>query len=400
MATIINERRIVDENITKFEERMNSKVIRFVDHTPVYTEYYHIINTETTTDDGYVDIESLVGARSPIRYQKINQFPLYGIESLVPQIQDADYGLDSTIEGDAIIMPGTIKPLQNSFFIINHVKIPAIFRVTEIAYDNVRPDNYYQIHFRLEFIDEERIKQLEAKVLEDCECVLENIGSENRCVIKSKDYIQLEKIHTMYSDMVTMYLELFYNATHNSVLTRYGTKHHLYDPFLSHFININDLFARKNSLQSSFLTDQFGDPLFSIKYERSVYRWIEKPTVHDVSRFPYILFPAASNPNSTFHFYYDYDIIAMDVAGYCEAPYVNGMEYVFDDKMVEAIQKGEETGNPYVDLLIKHVTQKEISIYDIELDFHRELAKLHSNVEMYRFTPIILYIIKQTLNNF
>lgn len=392
---------MVDENIKKFEERMQSKIIRFTDHTQTYTTYYHIANPNSTTDDGFVDIESLVGARSPFRYQKINGFPIYGLEALIPQLSDTDFGLDSNIEGEAIILPGTIKPCPNSFFLIDHLELPAIFRVTEISYDNIRPDNFYQIHYKLEFIDEERIQQLDQKVLEDCECVLENIGSEERCIIQSKDYSQLQKIQTLYRDMVSTYLDIFYDSTHNSLISHYKDDKYLYDPFMTYFINTHGLFEQKNSFKVIRLTDQMNDPYFKIKYERSLYRLIERQDPMLINQVPYNLVVAAANENSTFHFHYAYDIYAVDLVGLYNGSGILGMDYIFSDEMVEKIKNGEECkDNPFLDMMIKYIHKKEISIYDIDLEMHRELLHLHSNIEIYFFTPIILFILKEVMKNY
>ena len=44
-------------------------------------------------------------------------------------------------------------PLENDYFMIPILHDVYLFRVTEIAYDNVMPDNFYKISFMLEFID-------------------------------------------------------------------------------------------------------------------------------------------------------------------------------------------------------------------------------------------------------
>lgn len=401
MPIIIDERRMVDDNIKAFEERMNSNIVRFVDHTQTYVTYYHIINNNTTTDDGFIDIESLVGARSPIRFQKIAKFPLYNIESLVPQLQDSDFGLDTSIEGEAIILPGTIKPLPNSFFVIDHLSIPAVFRVTEIAFDNLRPDNYYQIHYRLEYIDEERISQLEMKVLEDCECVLENIGSEERCIIKSVDFIQLQKVEDLKRDMIQVYLHMFYDEVHNSLLTPYPpTGGYLYDPFLAFFINKHQLLKQKNGITTILLTDQFSDPMMKMKYERSLYRLIERQDISLLHNVPYNLFPATANMNSSFYYHFARDVLAVDLVGFCNGVSILGMEQIFSDDSIDILREGDHVDNPFMNLLMDFMHQKELSIYDIDLEMNTELLKLQTNLELYFFTPILIYIINRIVERY
>jgi len=41
-----------------------------------------------------------------------------------------------------------------------------------------------------------------------------------------------------------------------------------------------------------------------------------------------------------------------------------------------------------------------LNIYDIDLSLNDELIQLDANLEMFFITPILLYIIKQTVNEF
>lgn len=400
MAIVINEKRMVDDNIDAFEQRMKSKAIRFLDHTQTYVTYYHLLNSESTTDDGFVDIESIVGARSPFRYQKITSFPLYGIENLVPQLQDGDFGLDMNIEGEAVIMPSTIKPLQNSFFVIEHLGIPAVFRVTEITYDNIRPDNYYQIHYRLEYIDDERIAQLDKKVLDNCVSVMENIGSEEKCIIKSIDYIQLEKIEKMKHDMIQVYLHMYYDDTHNSLIAPYPGGGYLFDPFLAYFVNKNQVLKIKNGITSILLTDQFDDPYLKLKYERSFYRIVERRDISLLNTISYNLFPAYVNENSSFHYHYAHDVLAVDLIGMSSGVNIIGTEQLLSDASVESLKQGEDTTNSVLNLLMHFLHNDEQSIFDIPLDLNTEVLKLNSSLEVYFMTPVLCYVIDQIIANY
>ena len=74
MGFLINEEKLMEDNIFKFENRLNSQLTRFLDKSPVFVTYYHINVNESTTDEGFRDIESIIGNRSPLRFQKIENF--------------------------------------------------------------------------------------------------------------------------------------------------------------------------------------------------------------------------------------------------------------------------------------------------------------------------------------
>ena len=147
MAFLIDEQKFVDDNAFKFENRLNSQVTRFLDKSPVFVTYYHVDSDETTTDGGFKDVNALWGKDSPIKYKKIENLPLYGFDSVQLNLQDTDQGLDTEYSGDAILLPNTVKPLQNDFFTVNHVKGVFLFRVTQVDYDTIRPDNFYKITY-------------------------------------------------------------------------------------------------------------------------------------------------------------------------------------------------------------------------------------------------------------
>ena len=74
---------VINGNIFKFENRLNSQISRFLDKSPVFVTYFHINVNETTVDGGFKDIEDIVGNRSPLKFQKIENFPIYGLEPVV-----------------------------------------------------------------------------------------------------------------------------------------------------------------------------------------------------------------------------------------------------------------------------------------------------------------------------
>ena len=211
MGFLINEEKLMEDNIFKFENRLNSQLTRFLDKSPVFVTYYHINVNESTTDEGFRDIESIIRNRSPLRFQKIENFPMYGLDQVVLAIQDSEQGLDTEYSGESVVLPNTIKPLQNDIFRINHVKGSFLFRVTEVQYDNIRPDNYYKIGFRFEWLDDEKVEKLDNQVEEKFSCILQNIGTEENCLIQEDYYEQLNKVDALFDDMVKTYKVLFYN---------------------------------------------------------------------------------------------------------------------------------------------------------------------------------------------
>lgn len=397
MAFLLDEQKLVEDNIFEYENRIShSEITRFLESTPVFTTYYHINVNETTTDDGFRDIESIIGNKSPLRFQKITNFPIYNLEAVMLALEDSESGLDSNYTGEACILPNTIKPLPNDFFLINHLNKSYIFRITEIGYDNIRPDNYYKIGFRLEYLDDIRAEELNNQVNDVFSCVLQNIGTENQCIIQEEYLNRIHEIDTMYNDMVQTYMTIFYNKIYNCFLGEYNGGMKIYDPFQAQFFNKHGLLNKKNDYSTIVLSPAFNDNKRDIKYEKSIYRIFERRDVRLLTNFPYHLIGGVSKTDSPFARWNDRSVLIVDIPilkEECECE-------LFSNDILNTFKFNAPTDSIYIEFMQKFIRNEEMSIYDIPLNLNEVLLSLNANEEVYFYTPILLYIIKEIVTSF
>lgn len=399
MATLIKEENFINQNVLKYDDRFQSPIVRFIEQAPTFVTYYHINVNESTTDRGYNDVESIIGEKSPIRFQQINDFPIYGIDQIVTQLQDTETGLDVSYEGEGIILPNTIKPLQNDYFIIPYVGTNILFHIIGIEYDNIRPDNFYKIQFSLDVIDEEKKDTLLKQVHDEYTCILENIGSENKCIIQREFVDQLNKIDKLYSDMVSLYMSIFYNERYNVLLGEMAGGYLLYDPYMISFINEHQLFTKKNDLDTIYLEgEQVVDNKFKLKYERSIYRFFERRSVDLIKPFYYTTIQGITRHESAFYRWGDESVYIVDI------PSQFGSENTFrilPDITIDTIKLNGPTDSKYLKLIQRFIRNEQpLNIYDIDLTLNDELIKLDANLEMFFITPLLLYIIKKSIEEF
>ena len=396
MAIIINEQRMVDDNTFLYEEKIKSPTSRFLDSTPIYVTYYHINNNESTADDGFNDIDELVGRSSPLRFNKIEKFPMYGMDQIVLQIQDGEAGIDSSYESDGIILPGTIKPLINDYFIIPILKDDYVFRVTNITYDNVMPDNFYKIDFKLEYIDGDKIHDLENQKIDEYVCVLENIGTDTNCIIEKAEFTKIKEIEKMYNTIIDFYKAMFYNERHNVFMCQLDNLRNLYDPLQAEFINKHSLFKIKNDLSTMILTDQYDDSKRMLKYSKSIYKYIEMRDHKLLSTFRYNTRPGITIHESSFYRWHDKTVDVLDIP--TVIPEGTGYQVLSDD-YVYALKYNSEVEGDYATLMQRFVRGENLRVKDIPLNLDQELVYLNNNLEVFFFTPIIMYIIRTVIKN-
>lgn len=393
MAYIINEQKMVEDTTFQFENRFKSPTARFIDTTPVFVTYYHVDTDNTTVDEGFLDVASVIGHRSPIRFNKIENFPLYGMDQIVLNIAEDDQGLDTTWDGDGIVLPKTIKPVPNDFFVIPTLKDYYIFRVTNIQYDTIMPDNYYKIEFKLEYIDSTKLEEIEKQVLEEHVCVLENIGTETNCIIEKSSYQKIKEIENMYAEIKDLYMAMFYNDRHNVFLCEIEDNKLLYDPLQTYFINIHKLFNNKNDLSTIILTDQYDDPKRKYKYAKSVYKFLETRDMKLLSMFKYTTRPGTSIRESSFRKWHDRNIEVLDT------PMVipDDSNSIFSRDYMEAIRLNAPVESEYASLIQRYLRSEKLTIKDISMELDTELIYLNNSIEVFFFTPFIMYIIRDII---
>ena len=398
MATLINEVDMVEKNIFKYEERLKSPIRRFSDKSFVPVTYYHIRGSASTTDVGYGDVEEILGKESPIKFEKIDNLPLYGLDQMVLQLNTEDQGLDSTFESDAIIMAGTLEPLQNDYFMIKHLKDAYIFRVTGVEYDTVVSSGCYKINYMLEYIDNEMKDHLKNQTVDEYTCIVENIGTNDKCIIQSDLYNRVEEIDKMYAEICKTYMAFYYNERYNCFLADFENGLKLYDPFQLDFIVSHQLFKRKNAIDSLFMTEQFEDPRRKIKYQKTIYRFFETRKMDKLTTFDYTVFTGANNQQTAFHRWMDNTVKIMDVPKVFD-PSGNGVYHTITNEFVDTIRLNGPTNTKTAELIQRYARNEELSIKDISLDIIDEIMDLDdANLEVFFFTPIILYIIKEIIS--
>ena len=165
MAKFKSPAEFINSNVSLLADRQSSMYVAFLESRPTFTTYYHINRIQSETDKGLKMPEKLSGALSPIRYNKLLNFPLYGIEQIQLQLEEDEEGLNSDYSGEAIILPNTIHPSVDDYFIIDYLDKKYMFRITMYSYDTIKSNNFYKIEFTLHTVDIDFFNQSEKQVV-------------------------------------------------------------------------------------------------------------------------------------------------------------------------------------------------------------------------------------------
>ena len=305
---IFDEQKFVNDNVFAFENKLNSQYSRFLDKSPTYVTYYNISKTESTVDLGFSNIEAIIGPNSPLKFKEIKDFPVYGLESVQFDLDDEDEGLDISYDSELVILPNTIKPLPNDFFIVNHLGKEFLFMVTSVHYDTIKSNNYYKIGYTIKSLDRESSEKVQKQVNEVYKCIVENIGTEDKCLILEEDYELIKRLFNVYRNIAKRYLLYFYNKKYNSFLyTNKEDGFKVYDRYLTHFIQENNIFNERGVHDTIMLCNEDETQDFYPEYDQSLFRVFELRKPKYIKHYKFVC-TCVENQFSTFNFYRDHKV--------------------------------------------------------------------------------------------
>ena len=102
----------INSIVEGYKNKLDNPHYIFTDKKPTLVTYYNINTSCSTLDHGTRTAYEYVGNDSPIKYNKILDMYLYGIERIAINLDMGEYGLESdAIEGEAYILPNTINSI-------------------------------------------------------------------------------------------------------------------------------------------------------------------------------------------------------------------------------------------------------------------------------------------------
>ena len=393
-----NYNKTIDNLVEGAKSRLNNPFYIYGDRKPTIVTYYNINHNASTLDKGSSTLYDDIGQNSSLRFNKIENFHLYGIEKINVNLDVGEYGLESPIEGEALILPNTIVPVPGDMFIINHViDKPYLFMVTGIGIDTLYTGaNFYKISYKLTRTDMDALTSLETvQTIKRFTYKAGNVGTTLTPLIESNQAELIDKIEDNIDTLLNYYMNLFYKNSVQNFILEYQHMY-LYDPYLIEFMIRNKLFALSGN--NYFHVEQavyIGDTC-ALEYDHTIFKDIEikKSNMRLNSVYPV----PVDDPNSLLVdrlesyyklsnkvMYKDYD-----------NP-INWLDMDLLDRVINNELYDEDSNLYYRNLLILYMNNKEFditdklmnSIMDIEFNYTKEL---------FYMIPILVFILKSYVN--
>lgn len=245
------------------------------DKRPTLVTYYNINKDYSSLDPGAKIAYDNIGDNTPLRFTRIENFIMYGINRIELQTEIDDFGIEAAkIEGDAYILPCSIIPKEGDYFEIDHITDSNwLFIVTDIQQDTLKNgSNAYKIQYKLEYTDHERILN---SVIEDCIEIDKKDGTDILRVVVKKDYEIAKKIDKAAVQLKSYFNELFYNPGVQTFTYVDLTDFRAYDPYMIEYIIRNKILD--NGIESYIHVMHQIEPerTFAIDYDKTIFRAFE-----------------------------------------------------------------------------------------------------------------------------
>ena len=431
MANVINveKAQYINDNIEIYASNKLSQYSKFLDKNPLFITYFKINENHSRHDVGTGGIHSDLGKTSPIRFNQINNFPVYNIPELKPTVEYDDNGYDVNLEiNDIVVLPNTLKPHPGDYVLIQIPGSPDfLFRVNEFSYNTIQSNDYYTFTADLKHVGENLISRIKPQVVEVYETIFENIGTSDKCFIRSEDVGLMNNVASLLNELADSYYHNFFDKlTGNFVCTNNDiTKDHswFYDKFIEYFIMESQLYYASNEEHTTIsVCADLDDRDFMRMFRQTLQYAVLHQTTDYLYETPYYFLMDVHKPLSPFVIYHikcksTNLVITPEEFVDRNAPsirYGTLREY-YPHLLIQACKKeidendvedntGEEeiieedyTGNSYLETIIyQYLTGNTV---DIE---RKKVIPFTLRVDPYTYMmmPLVIYIVKQYYNSY
>lgn len=392
------------------ERRRVSQYTRFLEKHVDFVTYFSINKVLSTTSIGNFAVDSYIGKDSPVRYNKINNFPIYGFPLFTDEnsYDEDNAGLNmDNFEGEITMLPEIIEPSEGDCFILDMYDKNRFFIITEVRQISLKGKSHYVLSFISGIPD--YLPQLKNQVVDEYNAIFDNIGTEDRVVISNKDYKLKFIYEQIYKFLYDYYIHKFFNRRNTlfQVSVDIGTTPINYtDIYCTKFMQNNRIILMDKLLKDCLVMDynKIYDDNDYFDYMNTLYWAIENKDIRKLKKSNYITIKKMISPFSLSISQYDSDVYISElynlnnIIDYDTQNNYNSIEFNFAD-IVDRINSNkfyisDNTVDKCISLIVRYLNDDKIILpgyfSSIEFDTMNEL-------EQYLLIPIVLFIIRYNI---
>lgn len=216
------EKRVIDNIISSKLETKKLPVMRLTGAKTTVTYFAQItdlVNDYLTNVNSFNSIDPNLA-----RYKQIEKFVMLFKSELTPDVEaDQVTGVSVEQSGSCFVLPNTIQPKPNDFFIMEQYSVKNLYRVTNVNINTLENEKGYEISFAL-YIQNFDLDQHSFR-----NCIAErwifeyrHIGTEFRTLFREEEFEYLIIMRKLYVELSDAYVINFYDNVLNTFLFEVG----------------------------------------------------------------------------------------------------------------------------------------------------------------------------------
>lgn len=393
-----------------FRKRRTSQFIKFLDKNVDFVTYYSINKAESTYSLENRDVDSYIGLDSPIRYNKINNLPVYGFPIITDEntYEDTDGGLSNDgYEGEIILLPDIMEPCEGDAFILNSFNPNRIFIVNSVTQTILKSKPHFVIRFHIgipEYLD-----QLNKQVIGEYNAIFDNIGTQDKVIISNNEYSLRESYKEIYSEFSQYYKNAFFKSkislfelSLDNIEENNCQYRHFIDKFLQKFMQDNRIIIMDDLLKDTLMLDynNIFDSNDYFVYKKSIFWAIINK---DISNIPencnFIYMDKINSPfalttaTNSQQYFTSEDFFEKGTQ------YSFGVDFDFNQIVKRYLSRDTsiDSDNPYtrvLSIIVNYMYNNTI----MPGYFSNIIGEL-TPIQEYELIPVLMYIIKEQINN-
>jgi hypothetical protein len=259
----VEKSEFINKNIEIYTQNKLGQYGKFLEKNHIFVTYYSINKQQTRADVGTGGIHAELGASSPLRFNKILNFPIYNLPELRPDLTFDETGMDIELDLTGIvILPNTVRPSPSDYLLL---KIPGanefLFRINNVEHNTIQSNDFYTVNLDIKDIGEDlEAIRLKGQIVEEYQTVYENIGTQDKCFVRTTDIDKINTLVKTIDEIKDFYMNVFYNNECNSLVLYENfpcecmNSTWLYDPYLENFVNKSNIYYVENIEKSIVFT--------------------------------------------------------------------------------------------------------------------------------------------------
>lgn len=404
---ILDVKELKKQQFDNFRKRRASQYMRFLDKSVDFVTYYSINAIESTYALENGNVDSYIGYDSPVKYSRISNLPVYGIQQIMDlnEFDDENSGLtNDSYEGDMILLPEILEPKEGDAFILNIYDENRLFVVNEVKQPILKAKPHYLLSFHI--VPPEYLDKINKQVTEDFFAIFDNIGTQDKVVISSADYDMKENYIAIYKNFSEYYKNAFFKRKLSvfETLLPERTENtnrdiHYIDKFLQKFMTDERIIVMDKLLNDNLLLDynNIFDSDDYIYYKKSLPWAIANRDISNMDdNKNYIYLDKINSPFALFHSYNDDWYFTSE--RYDSVKYGNAFYFNFDEIIKRYMDKDVSISSedPYTRVL--SIITNHLHGNRIAPGYFSGIIGSMTTIQEYELIPIILFIIRSQID--